>query len=463
MSFLDDLIQLIDTSIDEDAVNTVHQWWIIASWFNVDIDNDRLLVSQWHYWLSDYSDKIRNETWIKSLKIKYTSVAGYFIELTKSVWSLVPEDFILKQTLTNALRYTTLELKNFESELQHATESLNEKEYNCFIDIRNNVINYFDDLYQLSSKIWYFDFLVSWASCSLLNRYITPEISNSSKVEIVSGRHPVIEKQVWDFISNDLNIWLKNTVHTITWPNMWWKSTFLRQNALIVIMAHMWIDVPAKQTKIWICDRVFSRVWSWDNLFLWQSTFMLEMQEISFILQNATNKSFIIIDEIWRGTSTFDGMSLAWAILKHIHDKIQSKTLFATHYHEIIDYTVELKKAANYSVAVWENEENIVFLRKVVPGGVKKSYWLEVAKIAGISKDVLEQAKVTMIHLEWENKQQQLQIWYQKILKDEPDSINEKLFKNIESRLASTNLDNTSPIQALLIIEELKELLKKSK
>jgi len=255
-------------------------------------------------------------------------------------------------------------------------------------------------------------------------------------------------------------MWTKNNVHVITGPNMGWKSTFLRQNALMVIMAHMGIDIPAKTAEIWIIDKVFSRVWAGDNLFLGQSTFMLEMQEITFILENATDRSFVVIDEIWRWTSTFDGMSLAWAILKFIHDTIKSHTLFATHYHEIIDHSQELKDAKNFSVAVWENEDNIIFLRKVVPGGVKKSYGIEVAKLAWIPKEVLIQARKTMIDLENDTVWSQLQIvWIPEVKQLREDPINRRLL----DQLRKIKLEDTSPMQALLLLEWFQKLIKKSK
>jgi len=364
MKLLNELIELIDTAIDPDTDNVLTQWGIIAKGYNKEIDTYRNIIEKWHEWIADYKRELIEKTQIKNLRIKYTNNTGYFIEVSKNHISHLPEEFIHIQTLVSAVRYSTPSLQKFQSDSQLASSALYDIEYNSFLEIRNSVSWYFEYLYWLSRKIEKLDFYTNAAHISLKNNYITPKFSSQYAIDIVWWRHPVMEQVVDDFIKNDIS--LKNQyIHVITWPNMWWKSTFLRQNALLILLSHIWFDIPATSAQISITDRIFSRVWSWDNLFLGQSTFMVEMQEIAYILRNSTEKSFIIIDEIWRGTSTYDWMSLAWSILQYIHNTIKAKTLFATHYHEIIDFSTELSWAENYSVAVWENDKNIIFLRNL--------------------------------------------------------------------------------------------------
>ena len=283
----------------------------------------------------------------------------------------------------------------------------------------------------------------------------------SGELKILGGRHPVVEKMEKNFISNDLNLNKKEYVHIITWPNMWGKSTFLRQNALIILMAHIGSFVPASEAQIPLTDRIFSRVWASDNLFLGQSTFMVEMQEVANILHNSTEKSFVIIDEVWRGTSTYDGMSLAWAILKENHDKIKARTLFATHYHELIDESKQLSWVRNFSVAVGENEENLVFLRKIIPGGIKKSFWLEVARIAGVSNGVISEAKNMLRSLEKTHLQTaQMSLWG---LTQPEVQVVEKIVQKqseVEELLKQIDVNNLTPMEALNKLNELKSNIK---
>jgi len=388
MEFLDKLIELIDLSIEDEADNSLMSGSIIKWWYNKDIDDLRTIIETTHQWITEYQKQLIDITGISKLKIKYSHNGWYYIEVSNTHNSKVPDNFIFKQSLTNSTKYTSETLLGFEEKYLEARNNVNSLEYDEFIKIRNSVKFHFSDIYKLSRKISQLDFYQSAAQISIQRSYITPRVSSKSLVSISGWKHPVISLSENNFVNNDLSLSLKDRIHVITGPNMWWKSTFLRQNALLVLMTHIWLNIPANSAEIWLVDRIFSRVWAWDNLFLWQSTFMVEMQEISYILHHATSKSFIIIDEIWRGTSTYDGMSLAWSILKYIHDETKSLTLFATHYHEIIDHVSSLRACNNYSVAVWENENNIVFLRKVIPGGIKKSYGLEVAKLAWIPQDV---------------------------------------------------------------------------
>jgi len=327
------------------------------------------------------------------------------------------------------------------------------KEYELFLEVRQEILSQFTQMKNVWKEIAFIDFISSLSSVAYKNNYTKPKFTTTYDLDISNGRHPVIEEMADEFISNSLSLNAKDYVHIITWPNMWWKSTFLRQNALILLMWHIWSFVPATSATIPLTDKIFSRVWATDNLYLWQSTFMVEMQEIANILNNSTHNSFVIIDEIWRGTSTYDGMSLAWAILKHNHDKIKSKTLFATHYHELIDESIHLKWVSNYSVAVWQNEENLVFLRKIIPGGMKKSYWIQVAQIAWLNNDIIRQAKNMLLKLEWNSPQM-------KLINDNfiQDEIIDKNNKNVtEEQIKNIKINDLTPMQALALLSELQD------
>ncbi len=453
METLEKIISLLEKSIKEDAENSLTSWWIIKDSFDKEVDSYRDILANSSSWLASYQEKLIKETNISKLKIKYTNISGYFIELPNSQKSKIPDSFIHKQTLVNSSRYITLELKEFEQKFLEAEEKKANREYELFLEIRWNILEAFSEIKKSSDFIAKLDFLSSLSQLAYENNYIKPEISKSYDLKLSQARHPIIEKWVSDFINNDLTLTKSDFVHIITWPNMWWKSTFLRQNALIILMSHIWSFVPASEAKIPLTDKIFSRVWASDNLFLWQSTFMVEMQEVANILNNSTKNSFVIIDEVWRWTSTYDGMSLAWAILKENHDKIKAKTLFATHYHELIDESKKLKWVSNYSLAVWENNENLVFLRKVIPWGIKKSFGLEVARIAGISKNVIEEAKKMLKLLEKEHFQTfwpQLSFWNETEVK-----IIEKESK-IEEKLRKIDVDNLTPIEALNFLGEMK-------
>lgn len=449
MWFLDDIITLIDDSIKEDAENLITAWNIIKDGFNSEIDADRKIISESHNWIAEYQKKLIDETGISNLKIKFTNNSGYFIEVSKQQIAKVPDCFIQIQTLTQAARYKTEELQYFEEKLLWASREMSEKEYNLFLWIRDNVLKHFDNIYSISRKIASIDFCSNWAHISLNKSYTTPEVSPAYDTSIIWGKHPVILEIEPDFISNDMILSRKDFVHIITWPNMWWKSTYLRQNALLILMAHIGYDIPCTRAKIGLTDKIFSRVWSWDNLYLWQSTFMVEMQEISYILRNSTKNSFVIIDEIGRGTSTYDGMSLAWAILEYNHNTIGAKTLFATHYHEIIDHAEDLKYAHNYSVAVWENNESIVFLRKIIPGGIKKSYGLEVAKLAWMPREVISGARDMLKSLQSCQNSEQLTFFSQDIPSGDSDITYKDEFQDLSSSISEIDVDNITPLQSL--------------
>jgi len=458
MNKIFDIIKIIDSAIKEDWVNTLTSGWIINDWYNSEVDKYRNIIKNSKDWLANYQSKLINDSWISKLKIKYTNASGYFIEVTKSQISQVPDSFIHKQSLVNASRFITPELKEFEKDLMNAEWILSELEYNLFLELREKILDNFEDIKKLSKKWWYIDFGAGLAEVAYSNNYSRPKLRNSYDLRIQNWRHPIIEQIQKDFISNSLELSKKTFVHTITWPNMWGKSTFLRQNALIILMSHIWSFIPASSWEIPLTDKLFSRVWATDNLYLWQSTFMVEMQEVANILNNSTKNSFVIIDEVGRWTSTFDWMSLAWAILKENHDTIKAKTLFATHYHELIDESQSLNWVENFSVAVWENDENLIFLRKIIPWWMKKSYWLQVAKLAWVWENVLKTAKNMLLKLE-QNNIQQLTLWNFSNIQEKQKTITVKVNKKseIEEKIEKLNINSITPMDALNFLYELKK------
>ncbi len=457
MEDIKNIIKLIDDAIKDDAELNIMWWEIINDDFDEKIDHYRWLVKNSNDWLTNYQAKLSSEYNLNSLKIKYTWVSGYFIEIPKSQLKNIPDIFVHKQTLVNASRFITPELKKFEMQILDADQKKSEREYEVFLWIRDEILNSFNDIKTISEKTAVIDFIATMSEIAYSNNYVKPHINKKYNYQVNWWRHAVIEQTENDFISNDLTLTNNKFVHIITWPNMWWKSTFLRQNALIVLLAHIGSFVPAKKASIPLTDKIFSRIWANDNLFLGQSTFMVEMQEVANILNNSTEKSFVIIDEVWRWTSTYDWMSLARAILKENHDNIKAKTLFATHYHELIDESKNLKWVKNFSVAVWENEENLVFLRKVIPGGIKKSFWLEVAKIAGLSKHTITEARKMLKMLELEHAKIS---WTQLSLSAEPVIEYVEKESEIDKLLKDIDVNNLTPMEALNKINEMKSKLK---
>ena len=448
-----ELINLLEDSIHDEPNQLITAGWIIKDGYDSEIDNFRDIISNGKDWLTSYQQELIDISWITNLKIKYTNASGYFIEVPKSQITKVPDNFVHKQSLVNASRFFTVELKNFESKLWEWESNLASLEYEHFLKIRENVLSHFDKIKEISLLSWYIDFGIGLAEVSYKNNYCRPQISNKYDLHIEWWRHCVIEEIENDFITNNLSLDSQKYIHTITWPNMWWKSTFLRQNALIVLLAHCWSFVPAKSAKIPIVDKLFSRVWATDNLYLGQSTFMVEMQEVAHILNNSTKNSFVIIDEVWRWTSTYDWMSLAWSILKENHDTIKAKTLFATHYHELVDESKKLKWVENFSVAVWENQDNIVFLRKIIPGWMKKSYWIQVAKLAWVPQNVINTAQEMLRDLE-NSDSNQFSLW---TLEDNTKIVIQKVPAQsvIEEELASLDINSLTPIESLNILHKM--------
>lgn len=468
MQKIQNIINLIDRAIKDDPELLLTGWNIIKGGFDEKVDEYRNILNNSKDWFWNYQNELSKKTWINTLKIKYTNISWYFIEVPNSSISKITDEFIQKQTLVNASRYITNELKEFEEKYKKAENFLSSREYELFQEVRAEILEWYREIKDLSDKTAFLDFEVSLANTAYLNNYTKPKIQKNYDLKILWWRHPVVEQIEKDFISNNLELNKNDFVHIITWPNMWGKSTFLRQNALIILMAHIWSFIPAREAIIPLTDKIFSRVWASDNLYFGQSTFMVEMQEVANIINNSTKNSFVIIDEVWRWTSTFDWMSLAWAILRENHDKIKAKTLFATHYHELIDEAKNLSWVKNFSVAVWENNENLVFLRKIIPWGIKKSFGLEVAKLAWINKSILTEARRMLDSLE--NKEMcnsQLSFFNphtknfpmrEGIEKKEKIVIKELEKKSeIEEKIKNIDLNNLTPIEALNLINEFKK------
>lgn len=396
------IANIIENAIIDEPPITVKEGGVIRAGFNSDLDNIRSASKDGKGWIAALESEEREKTGIKSLKIGYNSVFGYYIEVSKSNLSLVPDDYIRKQTTVNAERFITSKLKELELIVLGADEKSTQLEYEIFCAIRDEISKDAQNLMQAARSIAEIDVYCGLAEAAALNRYILPEVNNGSELIIKNGRHPVVERLQTNelFVPNDTQLDCEeNQLLIITGPNMAGKSTYLRQVALIVLMAQIGSFVPADSASIGIVDRIFTRVGAHDELYSGQSTFMVEMNETANILNNATDKSLIILDEIGRGTSTYDGLSIAWAVAEYIK-KIGAKTLFATHYHHLNDLARTTPGIKNYRIAVREDEDRIVWLRKIMPGGTDKSYGIQVAKLAGLPDEVVERAKDVLMQLE---------------------------------------------------------------
>lgn len=398
MDTLEDLYTLIDAAIEEEPPITVREGGIIKDGYHEEIDRLREAKSQGKNWLAELEAKEREKTGIKNLKIKFNKVFGYYLEVTNSFKDLVPDYYTRKQTLTNAERYITPELKEMEDMILGAEDKLVQLEYELFRELREQIAKNVVRIQKTAKALAKIDVFASLALISEQNHYCRPSLNQNGRIDIKNGRHPVVEKMINNdmFIANDTYLDnQKNRISVITGPNMAGKSTYMRQTALIVLMAQIGCFVPAETADIGIVDRIFTRVGASDDLASGQSTFMVEMTEVANILRNATGNSLLILDEIGRGTSTFDGLSIAWAVVEHISNPklLGAKTLFATHYHELTELEGKLDNVNNYCIAVKEKGDDIVFLRKIVKGGADKSYGIQVAKLAGVPESVIERAK----------------------------------------------------------------------
>jgi len=402
---LEDIHSLIEEAIVEDPPFSVREGGLIKAGFHPEIDQLRIATIEGKQWIAALEASERDRTGIKSLKVGYNKVFGYYIEVTRSNLKAVPDDYIRKQTLANAERYITPELKEKESLILGAEDKITQLEYDIFCQVREKIDAQTSRIQRTADVIARLDALCSLAEAAVKGKYVKPVISENRAIEIKEGRHPVVEKMLQHegFIPNDTRLDNKdNRLLIITGPNMAGKSTYMRQVALITLMAQCGSFVPAREAAIGVVDRIFTRVGASDDLATGQSTFMVEMNEVANILNNATSNSLIILDEIGRGTSTFDGLSIAWAVAEYIHDieRIGAKTLFATHYHELTELGELCAGVRNYSVAVKEKGEDIIFLRKIIPGGADRSYGIQVARLAGLPAEVISRAKEILLSLE---------------------------------------------------------------
>ena len=395
---LEDLCDLVERAIMEDPPLAMKEGGIIRDGYHEDVDRLRKAKTDGKTWLAELEEKEREKTGIKNLRIKYNKVFGYYLEVTNSFKNMVPDYYTRKQTLTNAERYIIPELKELEDMILGAEDKLYALEYELYCDVRNRIAGEIVRIQTTAKAVAAVDVFAALALVAERNHYVRPKINEKGTIDIKDGRHPVVEKMIPNhmFIANDTYLDdKKNRVSIITGPNMAGKSTYMRQTALIVLMAQIGSFVPASQANIGLVDRIFTRVGASDDLASGQSTFMVEMTEVANILRNATSKSLLILDEIGRGTSTFDGLSIAWAVVEHISNArlLGAKTLFATHYHELTELEGKIDSVNNYCIAVKEKGDDIVFLRKIVKGGADRSYGIQVAKLAGVPDTVINRAK----------------------------------------------------------------------
>ena len=394
--------KIIDDSIKEDAPFSVREGGIIKSGYNAELDQIRNIMNSGKDFLLDIEQREREATGIRNMKIKFNKVFGYFIEITKANLDMVPEHYIRKQTLSNSERYITPELKKYEDTIINSKAKIEDLEYHLFKEISGKLKEHRKILSELAERLAYIDVMVSFAVSAIENDYAKPEMNEEYSFEIEGGRHPVVEKLIGrtDYVSNDTVFTEKESFVVLTGPNMSGKSTYMKQIALISIMAQIGSFVPAKKANLSIIDKYLTRIGASDDILTGQSTFMVEMSEVSNILNNATEKSLIILDEVGRGTSTTDGVSIATAISMYIHDKIGAKTVFATHYHELTDLENKFAHIVNYRIEVDEKQGKVMFLRNIVKGGADKSYGIEVAKLAGLPKEILIESKKILKRLE---------------------------------------------------------------
>ena len=469
LDLLEDIYSLIDNAIIEDAPITIKEGGIIKEGYNQDVDEYRKASTEGQKWLMEIEAKEKERTGIKGkwLRVGYNRVFGYYIEVTNSYKSQVPEDrYIRKQTLAGAERYITEELKEIEDKILGAKDKLVDLEYNLFCKIREIVAKEVIRIQKTASVISTLDVIASFAEVAENNNYVKPTITEDGNITVKNGRHAVVEKALKDqeFIPNDVT--LNNTEDRfliITGPNMAGKSTYMRQVALITYMAQIGSFVPAESASISIVDRIFTRIGASDDLAMGQSTFMVEMQELSNILESATKNSLIILDEIGRGTSTYDGLAIAWATVEYVAnlEKIGATTLFATHYHELIELEGKIEGVKNYSIEVKEKGDDVIFLRKIIRGGADESYGIYVAKLAGVSKDVIKRAKEILKYLEnVDLAKKTIDEKKKKITTEEVqvDMFNYKMAE-ITRILEKTDLDELTPKDALEVLYKLKEKL----
>ena len=460
---LEDVYTKINSAICENPPVSVREGGIIAEGFNSDVDYLRSVMTDGKSWISRVAEEERTRTGIKTLKIGYNRVFGYYIEVSKSFVDQVPEDYIRKQTLANGERYITKELKDMEATILGAADRVNSLEYDIFCDVRDYVASASSRLQKVAALLATLDVYVSLATVAVKNKYVRPEVDKSDRIEIKDGRHPVVEQFVKDsyFVPNDAELDTdRNRMMLITGPNMAGKSTYMRQVAIIVVMAQIGSFVPAKDARIGVIDKLFTRVGASDDLASGQSTFMLEMNEVAYILRNATRQSLIIYDEVGRGTSTFDGMSIARAIVEYTNSrKIGAKTMFATHYHELTVMEDEFDGIVNYNVAAKKRGDNITFLRKIVKGSTDDSYGIEVAKLAGIPNEVIKRAKEVLASVEKTAKAISTSEKVEEKKDDTLITFDDFVEEQVIEELKAIDINTLSPYEAMSFLYDLKKRL----
>ena len=465
---LENLGALLDRAIIENPPATIKDGGIIKDGFDSEVDHNRHLVNDSMEILAEIEARLRRETNIPKLKVGYNRVFGYYIEVTRSYLDLVPDNFIRKQTLAGAERYVTEELKNLEAEILNANEKLLAREKRIYAQLLKAISDETDKILRTTKAMSYIDILAGFSQLAQKNNYIKPVISNGDKLYIKDGRHPVVEAMLKDdiFIPNDALLDCEgNRVNIITGPNMAGKSTFMRQVAIIVVMAQIGCFVPARIAEIPVCDAIFTRVGASDDLSSGRSTFMVEMSEVSEILNNATPKSLVILDEIGRGTSTFDGMSIAKAVVEYIHSKhnrLGCKTLFATHYHELTEMEDQIYGIVNYNIAVKKRGDDITFLRKIVRGGADDSYGIQVAKLAGVPDAVIERAKTILDELVSNAEKEKMavrQLSFDDGFYSKPQFVEQVVPNELIRELEKVDVNVLTPIEALNILNKLKSMI----
>lgn len=475
---LEDVFALIEASIDDDPPLIVREGNIIKDGYNQQVDQYRRSKTEGKTWLAQLEAEEKEKTGIRNLKIKYNKVFGYYLEVTNSFKNLVPDYYMRKQTLTNAERYITPKLKELEDMILGAEDKLYSLEYDLFCEVRDRISMEIPRIQKTAKALARLDVFASLSVVAQRNNYVRPVINTKGVIDIKNGRHPVVEKMIPNdlFIANDT--YLDNgskRVSIITGPNMAGKSTYMRQTALIVLMAQIGSFVPAEKAKIGVVDRIFTRVGASDDLASGQSTFMVEMTEVANILRNATSRSLLILDEIGRGTSTFDGLSIAWAVIEHISNTklLGAKTLFATHYHELTELEGKIPGVNNYCIAVKEKGDDIVFLRKIIRGGADKSYGIQVAHLAGVPDSVLNRAKELVEELthaditsaikditEHQKKPKTRPVHYDEVDLEQISLFDTVQDKDIIDELMAIDISNLTPLDALNTLNRLQNKLK---
>jgi len=493
VNILFECYKIIDDSINEDAPFSVREGGIIKPGYSQELDEIRNIMNSGKDFLLDIEQREREATGIRNMKIKFNKVFGYFIEITKSNLNMVPEHYIRKQTLSNSERYITPELKKYEDTIINSKAKIEDLEYHLFKEVSRKVKEHRKILSKLAERLAYIDVMVSFAVNAIENDYVKPEMSEEYSFEIVDGRHPVVEKLIGrtDYVSNDTIFTEKESFVVLTGPNMSGKSTYMKQIALISIMAQIGSFVPAGKARLSIIDKYLTRIGASDDILTGQSTFMVEMSEVSNILNNATEKSLIILDEVGRGTSTTDGVSIATAISMYIHDKIGAKTVFATHYHELTDLENKFSHIVNCRIEVDEKQGKVMFLRNIVKGGADKSYGIEVAKLAGLPKEILVESRKILKRLEQKKELiektvdvRQLSLFGENLEFEDDFEETEKDSENIENnqfyeekllqiekekeslqeivnKIEDYDINNITPMDAMKFLFELKENMKK--